>query len=104
MTEKPSMPFEKPATPDDKLILDTFDHDEEPFITVDTKLCRDCRSKPCLYVCPAQVYRLEGEELVYNIEGCIELGACVIVCRSLGKSAITWNYPRGGYGVEYKYG
>ncbi len=104
MTEKPSLPFEKAATPDDKLILDTFEHDEEPFIVVDTKLCRDCARKPCLYVCPAQVYRVEGGELVYNIEGCMELGACVVVCREIGNNAIRWNYPRGGYGVDFKHG
>ena len=104
MAEKPSIPFEKPATPDDKLILDTFDHDEEPFIIVDTQLCKKCARKPCLYICPAKVYRLEGDELVYNIEGCIELGACLIVCRNIGNKGIAWNYPRGGYGVEFKYG
>lgn len=104
MPEKPSIPFERPATPDDKLGLDVFEHDEEPFIKVDTQLCGQCILKPCLYVCPAHVYRLDGNELVYNTEGCLELGACVIVCRSLGNRAITWSYPRGGYGVEFRYG
>jgi len=104
MAEKASIPYEKPATADDKLGLITFEHDEEPFIVVDTQLCKRCALKPCLYVCPAQVYRLEGNELVYNIEGCMELGACVIVCHHLGNKAIKWSYPRGGYGVEFKYG
>ena len=104
MAEKPSFPFERPATPDDKLILDSFEHDDEPFIEVETELCRSCALKPCLYVCPAQVYRLEGGELKYNVEGCMELGACVIVCRNLGNRAIKWNFPRGGHGIEFRYG
>jgi ferredoxin like protein len=95
---------EKPLTVDDKLSLVKFEHDEEPFITVDTKLCASCRDKPCLYVCPAKVYQLEGDALVYNTEGCIELGACAVVCQKMGRGAIRWNYPRGGYGVEFKFG
>ena len=94
----------KPLTVDDKLMLVKFEHDEEPFITVDTKLCGKCVDKPCLYVCPAQVYRWENGGLSYNTEGCIELGACAVVCHKMGAKAITWNYPRGGYGAEFKYG
>ena len=60
--------------------------------------------QPCLYVCPSKVYRLDKDELVYNTEGCIELGACAIVCKHLGKDAIRWNYPRGSYGVEFRFG
>src|SRR6266702_1601157 len=71
---------------------------------VDTDVCRTCDTKPCLYVCPSKVYRLDKGELVYNTEGCIELGACAIVCKHLGKNAIHWNYPRGSYGVEFRFG
>ena len=101
-TERPHV--EKDLTADDRLALDKFEPDEEPFIVVDTERCKACVLKPCLYVCPAKVYAWENDQLVYNIEGCIELGACAIVCQSLGNRAIRWNYPRGGYGVEFKYG
>src|SRR3989475_13004624 len=84
--------------------LDKFEFDEEPFSTVDTDICLTCDTKPCLYVCPSKVYRLDKDELVYNTEGCIELGACAIVCKHLGKNAIHWNYPRGSYGVEFRFG
>ena len=97
-------PVEKPLTTDDRLALDRFDADDEPFIVVQTELCRTCVLKPCLYVCPAQVYRWENGELMYNVEGCIELGACAIVCPELGNGAIRWSYPRGGKGVEFAYG
>lgn len=95
---------EKKLSVDDRLGVNKFTTDEEPFIEVDTNLCRTCQTKPCLYVCPAKVYTLEGGELVYNPEGCIELGACKIVCKEFGMNAIKWNYPRGGYGIRFRYG
>ncbi|HKZ89499.1 MAG TPA: 4Fe-4S dicluster domain-containing protein [Thermoplasmata archaeon] len=91
-------------TVDDRVALDTIAFDEEPFITVDTDVCRTCDTKPCLYVCPSRVYRLEKGELVYNTDGCIELGACAIVCKHIGKDAIRWRYPRGDRGVEFRFG
>jgi ferredoxin like protein len=99
---KPSA--EKSLSVDERLGLDRFEPDDEPFIEVDTELCKQCGPKPCLYVCPAKVYTWENGELVYNIEGCLELGACVVVCKKIGKGAIKWNYPRGGYGIEFRYG
>ncbi len=104
MPEPAKPEAEKSLTVDDRLALDRFEADEEPFIAVDTQVCRSCEAKPCLYVCPSQVYRLDKGELVYNTEGCIELGACGIVCRHIGKGAIRWSYPRGGYGVEFRLG
>jgi ferredoxin like protein len=97
-------PVEKQLSTDDRLALVKFERDEEPFIVVETDTCQKCALKPCLYVCPAQVYRWENNQLVYNIEGCIELGACGIVCHKLGSGAIRWNYPRGGFGVEFAHG
>ena len=97
-------PVEKELSTDDRLALVKFERDEEPFIVVETDTCQKCALKPCLYVCPAQVYHWENNQLVYNIEGCIELGACGIVCHKLGSGAIRWNYPRGGFGVEFAHG
>ncbi len=89
---------------DDRVGLDTFEFDEEPFITVETDLCLECELKPCLYICPTQVYRWGEDGLVYNTEGCIELGGCFIVCHDLGNRAIRWSYPRGSRGVQFRYG
>jgi len=94
---------------DEKLSLDkrlgtlSFSKDPEPFITVDTETCFKCEKKPCLYICPAQVYVWE-EKLVYNTEGCMETGACLIVCHKLGAKAIHWKYPSGGHGVTFTQG
>ncbi len=104
MPEPTKPDVSKPLSVDERVGLDKFEFDEEPFITVDTDVCRTCDTKPCLYVCPSKVYRLEKGELVYNTEGCIELGACAIVCKHIGKDAIHWSYPRGSYGVEFRFG
>jgi ferredoxin like protein len=104
MAAKATYPVEGKVTVDDRVGLDAIEFDEKPFIVVDTDLCRTCVDKPCLYVCPTKVYRWEGDELMYNAEGCIELGACTIVCDRIGNGAIRWSYPRGGYGVAFKFG
>jgi len=104
MPEPPKADASKPLTVDERVGLDRFEFDEEPFITVDTDVCRTCEAKPCLYVCPSKVYHLEKGALVYNTEGCIELGACAVVCKHIGKDAIHWSYPRGSYGVEFRFG
>jgi ferredoxin like protein len=88
---------------DKRLALVSFTKDADSFITVDTKLCQQCEKKPCLYICPAQVYTWQ-DQLNYNIEGCMETGACLIVCHKIGAKAITWKYPAGGKGVSFKQG
>ena len=62
-----------------------------------------CPNKPCLTGCPAENYTWDEatNELVYNYEGCLECGCCRFVCPL---DAIEWSYPRGGFGVAYKWG
>ena len=88
---------------DKRLMLVSFTKDPEPFIVVDTEKCDSCKMKPCLYVCPAEVYTWQ-EKLQYNTEGCMETGACLVVCHKLGNKAISWKYPSGGKGVTFKLG
>jgi ferredoxin like protein len=88
---------------DKRLALVGFSKDPEPFIEVDTKLCQKCEKKPCLYICPAQVYSWQ-DQLTYNTEGCMETGACLVVCHKIGAKAINWKYPTGGKGVSFKLG
>ncbi len=94
---------EKPLTLDRRLSLVSFTKDAEPFIVVETELCFKCEKKPCLYVCPAQVYTWT-DKLNYNTEGCLETGACLVVCHKLGAKAIEWKYPGGGRGASFKQG
>jgi ferredoxin like protein len=87
---------------EDKLFLDRFRVDTESHLKIiDGEKCRDCAGQPCLYFCPANVYRLEEDRISVNYEGCLECGSCRIGCPELN---IEWRFPRGGYGVSHKFG
>lgn len=54
-------------------------------------------------LCPAGCYaRTESGQVEVTADGCLECGTCRIVTRETGE--IEWNYPRGGFGVLYKFG
>jgi ferredoxin like protein len=87
---------------DDKLLRIRFVVDSgTPHIFVDTALCDGCSEKPCLVGCPVQCYKKESHGLVFSWENCVECGTCRIVCP---RGAVNWNYPRGGFGVCFRYG
>jgi ferredoxin like protein len=88
---------------EDKLFLDRFKVDEESHLKiVDGEVCsKKCQSHACLYFCPAYVYRLEGDRISVNHEGCLECGSCRIGCPHLN---IDWKFPKGGYGISHKFG
>ena len=94
---------EKQMSLDRRLSLVSFSKDPEPFIVVEKELCNSCEAKPCLYICPAQVYTWT-DQLNYNTEGCLETGACLVVCHKIGAKAIEWKYPAGGRGALFKQG
>lgn len=53
--------------------------------------------------CPAGLYKLQNDGSVqFDYAGCLECGTC----RILGVDDVLeqWNYPRGTFGVEYRYG
>jgi len=86
---------------EDKLGTIRFNVDDEPHIRVNTGICGTCREKACLYICPVQNYTLSEDKLVFSWQGCLECGACRIACAN---HAIEWAYPRGGFGVCWRYG
>ncbi|MBU1670041.1 MAG: 4Fe-4S dicluster domain-containing protein [Actinobacteria bacterium] len=88
---------------DEKLSHVAFDIDAEAHITVKKERCGECRPRPCLSACPAENYTWNEakDELLFNYEGCLECGTCRFVCPL---DAIEWSYPRGGFGVRYRYG
>ncbi|GGF67186.1 ferredoxin-like protein [Azorhizobium oxalatiphilum] len=56
-----------------------------------------------LTLCPARCYELnEAGQVEVTVDGCVECGTCRIVAEPSG--AIEWTYPRGGYGVLFKFG
>jgi ferredoxin like protein len=79
----------------------TFKPDREPHIVVQKELCLACKGRPCTIVCPAGLFVWENDQMVFNCEGCLECGSCQVVCPH---EAVTWRYPRGGYGVRYCWG
>jgi len=87
---------------DDKLALNLFHVDKDPHIKVDQEICRQCPHKLCTRVCPVENYTLDGDSdnVVFAWEGCLECGTCRIVC---DQGAITWEYPRGGFGISYRF-
>jgi ferredoxin like protein len=91
------------TTIDDKLALVRFKVDEESHLVILSKEnCLLCERKQCTIVCPAEVYIWEENTITVNYEGCLECGSCRIVCNEFNN--IEWQYPRGGYGVQYAYG
>jgi len=88
---------------EDKLYLDRFNVEEEPHLVIRNQdVClKECRDQPCLYFCPAGVYKLEEGRIGVAYEGCLECGSCRIGCPHLN---IEWRFPTGGYGVRHKFG
>ncbi len=85
---------------EDKLFLNRFLVDEIPHLVIkDQKICANCQEKPCLTFCPARVYEWKDEKIIVGYEGCLECGACRIGCCF---DNIEWEYPRGGFGVQYR--
>jgi ferredoxin like protein len=86
-----------------KLSIDIFKNDQETHIVIRQEICRQCEHKPCLRICPGGLYSVNKEtgEIVIDYSGCLECGSCRVVCPF---GALAWSYPRGGFGVQYRYG
>ncbi|MCR4400038.1 MAG: 4Fe-4S dicluster domain-containing protein [Syntrophomonadaceae bacterium] len=88
-------------TPEQLLAIDKFlVDDEEHHISLADDACQGCAARPCLVVCPAGLYTLKGDRISFDDAGCLECGTCRVVC----PQAVRWRYPRGGFGIIYRYG
>jgi len=77
--------------------------EEMPHIILDKEICKGCQDRPCLIVCPAVLYKLDSnQEISFDYAGCLECGTCRIICPNRGIAS--WNYPRGTFGVSFRYG
>ena len=67
-------------------------------------LCQnECKSLQCTVCCPAGCYTEEGNgKVVLITDGCLECGHCRIICSEFRN--VEWEYPRGGYGILFKFG
>lgn len=62
-----------------------------------------CSAKPCTVCCPAACYTLGDDGgVTLATDGCLECGTCRVICQD--NKNIAWDYPRGGYGISYKFG
>lgn len=53
--------------------------------------------------CPARCYELNANgQVEITPDGCMECGTCRVIAEPSGD--IEWNYPRGGFGVLFKFG
>ncbi|MDR2208548.1 MAG: ferredoxin family protein [Azoarcus sp.] len=68
---------------------------------VDTSICDKCGLKPCTVCCPAGCWQIEHGKVEVVTDGCLECGTCRIVC---DLKNVDWNYPRGGFGILFKFG
>lgn len=85
-----------------KLGLDVFKHDSEFHISIVPGMAGDMRLRRAILVCPAGLYSLnENKEVELNQDGCLECGTCRLAC---GPEVLSWYYPNGGAGVQFRFG
>lgn len=78
------------------------DEHEAHLHIITQEVCIHCEKKTCLYFCPAGVYQEEDSgQVQIAYQSCIECGTCRLMCPH---GNIDWSYPRGGFGIAYKFG
>lgn len=97
------MEYLNKMTLDEKLYTIKYTPDTESHLKPDVQKCKECISKVCTKICPANVYEWNEDEqkLTVNHENCLECGACRIACEN---KCIGWEYPKGNKGVTFKNG
>jgi ferredoxin like protein len=77
--------------------------DEETHIVVDQERARATGTAARLIACcPAGVYSWAPDGTVaVEYAACLECGTCLAVA---DPGTLTWHYPRGGFGVQYRDG
>ena len=89
---------------EDKLFQNRYQVDAgRPHITVTPHDKPSAALLALTRVCPAKCYELtESGKVEATVDGCLECGTCRVLCEAAGE--IEWNYPRGGFGVLFKFG
>ncbi len=88
---------------EEKIAVDAIRNDKESHIKLDQQVCGQCKERFCVRLCPGHLYSLNEEtgEMVVEYAGCLECGTCKIGCVY---GSISWEYPKGDFGVQYRYG
>ncbi|MNC48408.1 Electron transfer flavoprotein-ubiquinone oxidoreductase [compost metagenome] len=88
----------------DKLFTIRYKCDDVSHLAIkDEAVCARCAGKSCNSFCPAEVYSWDEAAKVNHVayENCVECGTCRIACAS---DNVAWVYPKGGYGISYRFG
>jgi ferredoxin like protein len=88
---------------EEKIALDAIKNDRESHIVLDQAKCATCEKRWCIAVCPGHLYSLNSDtgEMVVEYAGCLECGSCKIACLN---NAVSWDYPKGDFGIRYRFG
>jgi ferredoxin like protein len=88
---------------EEKIALNAIKNDTKSHITLNQSICAGCKERMCVIVCPGHLYSLNEEtgEMVVEYAGCLECGTCLIACTH---GSVTWDYPSGECGVQYRFG
>ena len=88
----------------DKLGINAYNVDTKAHIwIIDRDICLQCEKQQCINCCPAACYEPQPDgRVLFSYEGCVECGTCRIVCNEFDN--VGWTYPRGGFGIQYRYG
>ncbi|MDR1213775.1 MAG: 4Fe-4S dicluster domain-containing protein [Propionibacteriaceae bacterium] len=93
-----------PLSLNQRLASDRFLTDESAsHITVDQELARSTgTAERLIAICPAGVYsRAADGSLAVEYAACLECGTCLAVA---DPGTLTWHYPAGGHGVQFREG
>ena len=87
---------------EERLFTIRYRCDDETHLRIkDQSVCQTCGNKPCVTFCPAAVYTYRDGKMHAAYENCVECGTCRIAC---SHQNIEWRYPKGGFGIAYKFG
>lgn len=85
-----------------KLGLDVFKENSNFHIAIQPGHEKDPKLFRAVAVCPAGLYTpREDGSVDITVDGCLECGTCLIAC---GGDVLSWRYPDGDAGVQYRFG
>lgn len=98
------MKLERSVRVEDKLFYNRYLVDAgRPHIKVRAHTRPSPQLLALLKACPARCYDLNDKgQVEVTVDGCMECGTCRVIGEPTGD--IEWDYPRGGYGVLFKFG
>lgn len=74
-----------------------------PHIKVRPHAAPSAALQALVHACPAGCYAATDKGTVEVVaDGCMECGTCRVLTQDTGE--VEWNYPRGGFGVLFKFG